>query len=198
MLQIFKDSVRDARNLRLLYTHCVSELNLPGDYSDLLRMDVVYCMSALDKLVHDIVNFEMVEVYAGRKPPTPKYMSEPISLMNHSMLSTLSTPPQITFDGIVRLKLKHQSFLDPAKLADALGLVWQEQDKWLAIANRMQRNRKDVITELKNIFQRRNAIVHEADKDPVSNNKYPLTVADTIQVEDFIEELGETVHILVR
>ncbi|MDX7643976.1 hypothetical protein [Aeromonas caviae] len=105
-------------------------------------------MSALDKLIHDIVNFEMVEVYAGRRNPTQKYLSEPISLMNHAMLSTMETPSQITFDGIVRLKLKHQSFLDPAKLVDALGLVWQVQDKWLAISNAMQRDRKDVMTEL--------------------------------------------------
>lgn len=148
MLQVFHESIRDARNLRLLYTHCVLDLKLPGDYSDLLRMDIVYCMSALDKLIHDIVNFEMVEVYAGRRNPTQKYLSEPISLMNHAMLSTMETPSQITFDGIVRLKLKHQSFLDPAKLVDALGLVWQVQDKWLAISNAMQRDRKDVMTEL--------------------------------------------------
>ncbi|MEI4963535.1 HEPN domain-containing protein [Aeromonas caviae] len=198
MLQVFHESIRDARNLRLLYTHCVLDLKLPGDYSDLLRMDIVYCMSALDKLIHDIVNFEMVEVYAGRRNPTQKYLSEPISLMNHAMHSTMETPSQITFDGIVRLKLKHQSFLDPAKLVDALGLVWQVQDKWLAISNAMQRDRKDVMTELKSIFQRRNSIVHEADKDPISNNKYPISVADTMRVEEFIETLGDTVHNLVR
>ncbi|WP_139127848.1 hypothetical protein [Aeromonas caviae] len=114
------------------------------------------------------------------------------------MHSTMETPSQITFDGIVRLKLKHQSFLDPAKLVDALGLVWQVQDKWLAISNAMQRDRKDVMTELKSIFQRRNSIVHEADKDPISNNKHPISVADTMRVEEFIETLGDTVHNLVR
>ncbi|MGL6352140.1 MAG: HEPN domain-containing protein [Aeromonas sp.] len=198
ILQSFRDSIADARRLRSLYTHCVDDLHLPGDYSDLLRMDIVYCMSALDKLIHDIVNSGMVDIYCGRKPTTQKYLSEPVTITHHINLKDATIPPpEVIFDGIVRLKLKHRSFLDPEKLADALGLVWAEQNKWDTIAAAMQSNKRAVVTELKNIFHRRNAIVHEADIDPVTNTKFAITTPDTIRIESFILNLGEEIHRLV-
>lgn len=198
IIRSFRDSIADAIKLRSLYTHCVDELNLPGDYSDLLRMDIVYCMSALDKLIHDIVNSGMVDIYCGRKAVTQKYLNEPVAISNHISLKTANIPPpEIVFDGIIRLKLKHRSFLDPEKLADALGLVWNEQNKWDRIATAMQSNKRAVTTELRNIFQRRNAIVHEADIDPVTNTKIAIEIQDTIRIENFILNLGENIHTLV-
>ena len=54
-IQVFDESIADSMRLRALYNHCVTSLCLPGDYGDLLRMSLIYCMSALDKLVHDLV-----------------------------------------------------------------------------------------------------------------------------------------------
>lgn len=199
MLQEFKKSIDDCRQLGLLHNHCAEELKLPGDHSDLLRMGVVYCMSALDKLIHDIVIYGMVEVFAGRRQPTPKYLSEGVTLGNHlELISSSFPPPEVIFEGIVRQKLGYQSFLDPNKLSDALSLVWLENHKWQRISAAMGRNgHQVVVTELRNIYQRRNAIVHETDKDPSNNEKMPLLASDSERIQDFILELGEEIYKLI-
>ncbi|MGR9099475.1 MAG: HEPN domain-containing protein [Gammaproteobacteria bacterium] len=198
MIISFRNSLADSGNLRALYTHCVDELKLPGDYSDLLRMGFIYCLSALDKLIHDIIVHEMVEIYAGRRAPTPKYLADVITLDNHLVLRGASIPPpEIVFEGIVRIKLGHQSFMDPKRIVDALGLIWLENYKWQTIATEMGRDQEHVTTELRNLFQRRNAIVHEADKDPSSNLKLTIHPTDAERSEQFIHELGETIFRLI-
>ncbi len=161
-------------------------------------MGFVYCMSALDKLVHDIVIHHMVEIFMGRRLPSQKYLAETINLGNHtSLMGATMPPPEIIFEGIVRTKMAHQSFMDPDKLVDALGLVWSEAHKWQVIAAAMGRDRKQAITELRNLYKRRNAIVHETDRDPSTAQKMPILPEDSERAEDFISLLGETIYQLV-
>ncbi|MCI5151107.1 MAG: hypothetical protein D3916_17280 [Candidatus Electrothrix sp. MAN1_4] len=198
MIRDFQDSINDSRQLRFLYHHCAEELRLPGEYSDLLRMSVVYCMSAFDKLIHDMVIYGMVETFAGRRQGTLTYLKESISLENHLELMSCSVPPpEIIFKDIVQRKLSHQSFMDPSKLAAALSLIWSENHKWQVIADAMGRNQKQVAKELRNIYQRRNAIVHETDKNPSTSQKMPILTVDSERIESFILELGETIYRLV-
>ncbi|MCR6653556.1 MAG: hypothetical protein NVV73_19575 [Cellvibrionaceae bacterium] len=198
MIDEFRKCIADSGKLRSLHKYCTEDLRLPGEYDDLLRMSVVYCMSALDRLIHDIVIMKMVDIFAGRRQPTAKYLAEGISLADHGNLVRSSIPPpEIAFEGIVRRKLAHLSFMDPAKMADALSLVWIEEHKWQAIADAVGRDQLQVRTELRNIFQRRNAIVHETDKDPVTNQKFPLLPNDAERIEKFVSDLGEAICELV-
>jgi hypothetical protein len=195
MINNFKKSLIDARGLQSLFEHCVVQLRLPGDYSDLLRMSLVYCLSALDKLLHDLITHEMVEIYTGRRVPTQRYQSENLTFDNHVSLATATVPPaEIIFENIVRTKLSHLCFLDPSKLAEGLSLVWDEAHKWQVIASALRRDDKQVKTELRNLYKRRNAIVHEADRDPSTSQKLPITTADTERARVFIGELGEIVY----
>jgi|688.fasta_scaffold69262_4 hypothetical protein len=197
-IQTFGDSIADSMRLRELYHHCVTTLGLPGDYGDLLRMSMVYCMSALDKLLHELVVHNMVEIFANRRAATGKYKSETISLEHHLVLASASLPPpEIVFEQIVRSKIAHLSFMDPPKLVDALALIWSEEHKWQAIASEMGSNRESVITELKNLYRRRNSIVHEIDWDPVSGAKMAILPADAERAETFIKTLGEAIDRLV-
>lgn len=199
IIQQFESSLDDSAHLRGLYRHCAEELGLPGNYCDLLRMSVTYSMSALDKLIHDLVVYGMVETYVGRRQATSKFQSEGVSIQNHIDLNNASVPPaEILFESIVRQKISHLSFLDPSKMADALSLVWNENHRWQKIADAMQREQGEVKTELRNIYKRRNAIVHEADMDPVTNSKMPLIEADAERIERFIRDLGTAIYQLVH
>ncbi|MGE0861074.1 MAG: hypothetical protein AB7P42_18320 [Gammaproteobacteria bacterium] len=161
-------------------------------------MGFIYCLSALDKLVHDLVIHEMVEIFAGRRTPTPKYLSESISIDNHRALAQATLPPaELVFEGIVRGKLRHLSFMDPEKLVGALSLVWLENHKWQEVANDMGRDHAGVVTELKNLHARRNAIVHETDRDPNTGSKMPITPNDVERAELFVSALGESLCKLV-
>lgn len=197
-IQVFDESIADSMRLRALYNHCVTSLFLPGDYGDLLRMSLIYCMSALDKLVHDLVIHNMVEIFANRRVATAKYKSEAISLEHHlALTSAVLPPPEIVFGGIVRSKIAHLSFMDPPKLVDALALIWNEEHKWQAIAREMGSSRDSVITELKNLYRRRNSIVHEIDWDPASGAKMQILPADAERAETFIKMLGEAIDRLI-
>jgi hypothetical protein len=197
-IQTFGDGIADSKRLRALYHHCVTNLGLPGDYGDLLRMSLVYCMSALDKLLHELVIHNMVEIFANRRAATCKYKSETISLEHHLVLvSAALPPPEIVFEQIVRSKIAHLSFMDPPKLVDALALIWSEEHKWQAIASEMGSNRESVVTELKNLYRRRNSIVHDIDWDPASGAKMPILPADAERAETFIKTLGEAVYRLI-
>ena len=197
-IQTFNESIADSMRLRALYNHCVASLLLPGDYGDLLRMSLIYCMSALDKYVHDLVIHNMVETFANRRLATNKYKNETISLEHHVALANAGLPPpEIVFEGIVRSKIAHLSFMDPIKLVDALALIWDEEHKWQAIATEMGSNHASVITELKNLYRRRNSIVHEIDWDPASGAKMQILPADAERAEIFIKKLGGAINRLV-
>jgi hypothetical protein len=162
-------------------------------------MALVYCLSALDKLVHDIITHEMIEIHQGRRPATPKYLNETISMQSHINIITAHVPPsEIIFEGVVRTKLSHLCFMDPVKLVDGLSLVWLEDHKWQVIAADMNRDRDLVVKELRNLYSRRNAIVHEADRSPGTDSKTVLLADDAERIELFISQLGEVIHKLVR
>lgn len=198
MIESFRNSISDSEKLRALYNYCVNDLGLPGDYGDLLRMAFIYCMSALDRLMHDIVTHHMVEIFTGRRLPTPKYLAETISMANQTALAGAEMPPaEIVFQGIVRAKLAHQSFMDPEKLVDALSLIWPEPHKWQVIAIAMGRDRAQATTELRNLYKRRNAIVHETDRDPATAQKMPILPGDAERAEVFVQLLGETIFRLI-
>lgn len=198
MISTFRSSLSDSKNLRLLYVHCVDNLNLPGDYSDLLRMSFIYCLSALDKLIHDIILHESIEIFVGRRPPTPKYLSETVTLENYIELSNADFPPkEIIFENIVRRKLSYSSFMDPIKLAEGLSLVWSEPHKWQVIAKELSIDERQAKTELRNLVNRRNAIVHETDRDPGTNQKLPISPTESEEVESFISNLGEVIYRLI-
>ena len=199
MIQTFHDSISDAEKLRALHHHCVNDLNLPGDYDDLLRMGLVYCMSALDKLIHDIIIYQMVETFTGRRAPTKKFLTETISMQDKTNLANaVMPPPEIVFERIVRHKLSHLSFMESSKISDALSLIWSEDHKWQHISIAMNRTREQTITELKNLYERRNGIVHETDRDPTTGQKMQILPSDAERAENFIRLLGESIYNLTN
>jgi hypothetical protein len=50
---------------------------------------------------------------------------------------------------------------------------------------------------LKLISTRRNAIVHEADMDPLTNARTPITRAEANDITDFLEKCGTSIVNLV-
>ena len=52
---LFDSNVAAARELDALYTYLVANVVAPLSYDDLLRSQVVYAVSAFDKLIHDLV-----------------------------------------------------------------------------------------------------------------------------------------------
>lgn len=198
-LAIFKKGIADARALTALHDFLKVSIAAPISLDDLLRSQLVYSVSAFDKLLHDLVRIGMVACFTGTRIPTPKYKSETISLEFHLALVGATIPPkEFLFEREIATKLRTSAYQDPEKVADGLSFIWDEKHKWQKIAASMGRTDTDVKTTLKLIATRRNAIVHESDIDPLSGTKNAITRQECNDVTDFLDTCGTNITHLVK
>ncbi len=168
----FNTSIQTARNLSGLHSYLSQTHSVPFSFDDLLRSQIMYAVSAFDKLMHDLIRIGMVATFTGARSGTDKYQTETISIKLHTELVNASLPPkEIVFEAEIARKLSFISFQDPQKVTDGLSLIWNEPHKWQKIAASMSMPSDDAKTRLKLITLRRNAIVHECDVDPVTHAK---------------------------
>lgn len=197
-LNQFKHNFEKIYELDAIYDHLVNHLKLPNDLQDILRAEVVYAVSALDKLIHELVRIGMIETFEGQRPMTEAYKNFqiPLSLqLEMSMNNPLVSPPSYLLEQAIITSHSHLSFQDPNKIAKALSLIWDEGHKWQNIATAMgENNQRNVTIELKNIVARRNKIVHESDFDIVINQKSELFQEDSSRMISFIERLGIAIY----
>lgn len=205
----FRANLQQIRDLHTLYQQLVSQglTNL----SDLLRSEHVYAVSALDKLMHELIRIGMLQIFDGSRLTTAKFQNFTISMETFVAMQQINTQINLQqtstidlFDREIILRHKLLSFQEPEKIADGLSFIWNEQYKWQKIAETLSLSLQQPITErdtkikLKNIVARRNQIVHEADIDVVSGNKQTIYETDTEDLVAFINFLGESIYVLVR
>jgi len=192
--QVFQQNIRQANELGGLYDHLSTVVAIPEQFDDLLRSQLVYAVSAFDKLMHDLIRIGMVQIFRGSRPTTGKYQSEGVPLQHlPQLLPGAIPPPEVRFEEIIREKLSTLSFQDPKKVADGLSFIWNENQKWQQIALGLGMSDEDARRDQKLIVTRRNAIVHEADLDPVTNTKQAITRAEATQASDFLLALGNRI-----
>ena len=196
--RVFCDNIRQSNELGELYKHLSNTMPIPAQFDDLLRSQIVNAVSAFDKLIHDLIRIGMVAIFENQRPPTVKYLSELIAIHHLPGLAFgAAPPPSVRFEAIVREKLSKLSFQDPTKVSDGLSYIWTESQKWQRIAQGLGVTDEDVKRRQKLIVTRRNAIVHEADLDPVTNQKQTITRVDAKDISDFLLILGNQICDLV-
>lgn len=197
-LAVFQNNIREARELASLYDFLQLNVKAPISFDDLLRSQIVYSVSAFDKLIHDLVRIGTVDIFIGKRSVTNKYLNESISLAAYNSLSAATMPPkEYFFEQHIVNKLKRVSYQDPDNVADGLSYIWNEPHKWNKIAASMGLNETTVRTQLRLIVDRRNAIVHEADIDLATGQKFPISKTDSDATVVFLESCGEKIVQLV-
>lgn len=195
---VFQKNIQQANELGVLYANLSAFVPIPEHFDDLLRSQIVYVVSAFDKLLHDLIRIGMVQIFQGTRFPTGKYQNEGIPIQHLPQLIPGSTPPPaVRFEEIVREKLSALTFQDPKKISDGLSFIWNEDQKWQQIALGLGMTGEDARRDQKLIVTRRNAIVHEADLNPVTNTKQSITSAEATQASDFLLALGGRICDLV-
>lgn len=196
--RVFQDNIRQANELGALYDILSHSVAIPEQFDDLLRSKVVNSVSAFDKLMHDLIRIGMVRIFEGQRPSTGKYLSEAVAIQHLPGLATGAVPPPpVRFEEIVREKLSKLSFQEPTKVADGLSYIWNENQKWQQIALGLGMADDDAKRKQKLIVTRRNAIVHEADLDPVTNQKQAISPGEATDISDFLLALGNRICDLV-
>lgn len=196
--RVFHENIRQANELGGLYDHLSSTVAIPEQFDDLLRSQIVNTVSAFDKLMHDLIRIGMVMIFENRRPATGKYLNEAVAIQHlPELVPGAVPPPPVRFEEIVREKLSKLSFQDPTKVADGLSYIWNENQKWQQIALGIGMDDEAAKRKQKLIVTRRNAIVHEADLDPVTNQKQALTRAEAMDISNFLLALGNRICDLV-
>lgn len=191
--------MEEVRNLSALHEYLSTTVSSPLSFEDVLRSQVVYSVSAFDKLIHDLVRVGIVQVYSGIRAPTPKYLAEPFSMALHQELNSATIPPkEHIFEKAVFDKLKVVSYQHPKKIAEGLSYIWQESQKWQKIAENLPTNDEGTKVKLKLIASRRNSIVHEADMDPITNLKLSISQVDCDDITNFLDLCGSEIFRLVK
>ena len=197
-LALFNSNIASAKVAGSIYDYLVNSVASPLSFDDLLRSQIVYSVSAFDKLIHDLVRIGMVETFLGQRRATDKYLNESIPLKIHAELISASIPPkEHIFEQALFQKFKIVSFQFPDKVADGLSYIWDEKQKWQKIAGKMGITDSMARTSLKLIADRRNAIVHEADIDPVTNAKLNIQKLDCEEITAFLQSCGNEIANLV-
>jgi hypothetical protein len=203
----FESNIKSVRELEYLHYHLTFELKLPNDLSDILRSQLVYTVSALDKLIHELVRIGMLESFLGQRIKTAKFSRFSISLETYHKIQQLNqetnnlqqlTRPEYFFEQEIISNHKHLAFQDPDKIADALSLIWEEKQKWYKIALSLNMSDDYVKKRLKAIVSRRNQIVHEADIDIQTHLRTEIDKDDVKEVVDFIFALGKEIFNAVK
>lgn len=225
-LRQFNTNINQIEELHALFTWLKSEQNITStSIDDLLRSEIVYVVSALDKLIHDFIRIGMLASFNGRQAKTDAYLSFPISVrtldnirssiynpQTKAALTDLENDPEYVFEREINQKHAHASFQTPDNISKGLSLIWSENHKWQKITDAIKRGITDDInrgespiiqeyyvkenyikTELINIVNRRNAIVHQADTDPQTNEKRTIQAEDTLSSIQFIKKLGSAI-----
>lgn len=195
---VFIKTIKDTRQAIVLYDYFDRVINPPCDYSDLLRWQWVQSVSALDKLIHDLVKIGICQAFKGTRNQTSKFQSMPIDIKNVLNMEQDSAARDSIFESYIISKFKTYSFQDPDKISDGLSYIWDEQHKWHQIALAMGKTEIDTRTELKNIIFRRNQIAHEGDYVFHLGSRADIEREDAVEVVNFIEKLGSVIYSIVK
>ncbi|MDD2905684.1 MAG: HEPN domain-containing protein [Sulfurimonas sp.] len=207
----FSEQIKSCNELYAIHDHLKNTLAYPQDLSDLLRAQIVYSVSALDKLIHDFVKIGMIEAFNNQRQKTNKFSNFGISLntliqIQKVSLITIPQSPEETaiywFEQEIVLRHKTFSFQDPDKISDALSLIWSEEHKWRKIYLNLSQpirtltltTEKDIKIYLKNIIMRRNQIVHEGDISLLLNKKDTIDEEEAKTMVDFIGALCKSIY----
>jgi hypothetical protein len=198
-LSVFQN-INDTLTLNTIHEHLERSIQFSPEISfdDILRSKFINSVSAFDKFMHDFIRSGMIEIFKNIRATTPKYLSEPITLSMYTQLINATTPPaEIIFGQFILDKHKMLSFQSPDKVADGLSFIWDEKQKWLKISVHMGLSEDVVKKTLSLITSRRNGMVHEADIDPITHQKYPITKEECNDVTNFLLSTGNSIAHLV-
>lgn len=174
-----------------IYRHLRDHVAAPVDFSDLLRAQIVNSISCWDYLIHRVVLLGMIEQHVGKRPHTKSSIefSLPFSVLRSAMDSTESGVVAIE-SGLARVH-NRLSYQNSENVAKALALISFEKNKWQIIAKEMGSDKDAIAERLDLIVAQRNRIVHEADIDPVTGDRFKIDCGQTADVVRFIAELGQ-------
>jgi len=187
----YRDNISRVKALGGLNQALGSIVTVAIDLSDILRAQHVLAVSALDYFVHEAARTGMLEIFDGKRAPTPAYSRFRISL---DSLGSGAVVSRSNLENEIRTQHSFLSFQHPDRIADALRLI-VEFKLWDTVAATLGTDPQVLKDTLKLVVDRRNKIAHEADIDPTyPKARWPISAADVDGTINFLNETVEAIH----
>ncbi len=201
----FRLRIKEVRANHAVYLSLVNN-GIPNDViSDLLRVEIVNSVSAMDRFFHDaIVSRVMQLINSGAGILTSKVKGHPLSMDSLLRILELERTGELSnpllrndiirsIESELRLYFKNYAFQQPDKIKEALKYLSAADYKLQDIAARVglpsegtvQEKQKYLEQRLKLIADRRNQIVHEADSN-LLGERMPISKTEAKETTDFI------------
>lgn len=197
---LFSKIIQENNYSMTTYDYLNNQVKPPYDISDLLRWQWTQSVSALDKLIHDLVKIGLTQEYLNTRQRTDRFLGFSVPMVIHTKieLETNISLKVLIYQQFITERLSCESYQDPNKIAEALSFIWDEPHKWQKISAEINMSETDTKTKLKSIIVRRNQIVHAGDYIDVSQPKQDINKSDVDDVCKFIFKLGEAIFNLVK
>jgi len=197
-LSQFKENIQRAKKQVEAALLMVEKVDPMIDVSDLFRSQYVFAVSALDRFAHELVRIGMFEIAEGKRIETQEFNTFfKESLKSIKSIKQLETPYAQILDKVVQGKHSLLSFQQPWSIAEALSHIYSG-DLWEDIATELDSDGENLKARLRVIVNRRNTIAHEADMNPMNPGfLFEITVQETEETIDFVEQIGEAIYKIV-
>lgn len=165
--------------------------------SNILRSQVSLLLSAVDFYIHEIIKIELLNIIKRERASTASLKNCMISI--HSLLEYLSSSNinnEILENEIV-YRNSFKSFLEPNKMAEALSLITNKKIFNDIYPKLNFQKQKDLTNKMREIFQRRNFIVHQMDYDYLSKSQKEITQTEVEEYIDFYHNFIKELHKLL-
>jgi hypothetical protein len=164
----------------------------PGrDVTDFYRAALAKVVSGYDRFVHQLVFRGMMEAAAGIRPQTPAF-----GRFKVSVLSALAAAQGQIVASWLGAEIANQhsiaSFQRCDKVADAIRLI-SAAELWNTVSASISIAAADLRFQMDGIVDRRNQIVHEADIDPLTGVKRPITRKYTLTSIRLIQRVAREI-----
>lgn len=165
VLREFENAISGVQNLNAIHDHLLNDLHLNVAASEILRCQLVYTVSAMDRYFHEIVRVGFLEEYNGVRIKTDSYskwsfsnkkLAEIVRFSNPSFVpSSYVETPDYVIESDVREKNGVLAFQQPDKIKEALSLIWNYPHKIAEIAKKWRLNQQGQKMIEKNFLNRR-------------------------------------------
>lgn len=196
-LEQFRINIGYATDLSGLATAIDSQTTGALDASDIKRAALVSAVSSMDYYVHEIVRVLMIEIASGLRVPTNAFnrFQTSAAVLTRAVAGESA---ERWMDEEVRRSHGHLSFQHPDKIADGIRLVWSGE-LWRSVAKFLGSDAASVKLALKLVVDRRNCIVHEADRNPTPpSDRWTISDDDVHHAVGTIVEIVEAIDGVLR
>lgn len=130
---------------------------------DILRSQIVSIMSSLDFYMHEIVKYGIMEIFKGNRPRTNSYKNFIVSMpfVEEAIKNTESVD---WLENWIVLKDKQNTYMASKKIQDCLSLI-STKKIFKDVACKMGIESQELKEKIDYIYERRNHIAHQADRD---------------------------------